>query len=96
MSITFYTAHLVCANTDMQSVASDHGHCVSVKSVTHRNRIMPLCYDNSFGIKSCVGRMRGCDVYVSVLILGKSLIISTNIKNVYEQSLVFLEICFAM
>lgn len=63
---SFYTAHLLCANTDVQSVASDHSHCVGViESATHRNRILPLCYVNRFGKKSCVGgRMRRCDVHV--------------------------------
>lgn len=27
---SFYTAHLVCANTDVQRFALDNGHCVGV------------------------------------------------------------------
>lgn len=53
---TFFTAHLLCAKTDVQSVASDHGGCVCViERARHRNRIFPLCYVNSFGIIVCVG-----------------------------------------
>ncbi len=54
--ITFFTAHLLCAKIDVQSVASYHDCCVCViERARHRNRIFPLCYVNSFGIIACVG-----------------------------------------